>query len=204
MPKTGSFMGGVARPFLFAFVFGLVSLLTIMAVRTEVMAHDRDEDREDRDEDREEREELLGDRENEGAEVTGLVGACLLVLANIPVVVSLLSRAVVRYAPLSARTRETVQWLNQTQRKYSMPAHYVLNLLALGLVSTHFFLSSCRTSMLPELGLALMILLAASGVILKFRVSPAFARKAIALIHTSPLSLATVVLLLFIGHSIID
>jgi hypothetical protein len=69
---------------------------------------------------------------------------------------------------------------------------------------THFTLSTCRSSPLPEWGLGGAAMLVLIGSAIRFKLSPKSLRKAVYRIHTSPLSIGLVLLVLLIGHSIVD
>jgi hypothetical protein len=68
----------------------------------------------------------------------------------------------------------------------------------------HFSLSACRSSSLPDWGLAGAASLVLLGMAIKFRLAPVNLRKTVYRIHTSPLSVGLVATVLLIGHSIVD
>jgi len=141
---------------------------------------------------------------DEGNEFTGESTAWIFAAANLTVVFSLLARGLTRYAPLSADVKDRVKRLNQTQKKRLMRFHYFLNPLALILAFIHFSLSRCRSTSLPEWGLIVMAILAGIGMMVKYKVSPKIIRRTVYQIHTNPFLLGCLLLLLLIGHSIID
>jgi hypothetical protein len=141
---------------------------------------------------------------NEGNEFTGESAAWIFAAANLTVVFSLLARGLTRYAPLAADVKDRVKGLNQTQKNHLMRFHYFLNPLALILAFIHFGLSRCRSTSLPEWGLVVMAILAGIGMMVKYKVSPKGIRRTVYQIHTNPFLLGCLLLLLLIGHSIID
>jgi hypothetical protein len=141
---------------------------------------------------------------NEGNEFTGESAAWMLALANLTVVFSLLAKGLTRYARLSADAKDRVKRLNQTQKKHLMLFHYFLNPSALILAFIHFSLSRCRSTSLPEWGLVVMAILAGIGLMVKYKVSPKGLQRTVYQIHTNPFLLGCLLLLLLIGHSIID
>ncbi len=143
-------------------------------------------------------------RHDKGHEATGQAAAWLFGVANVAVAISLLSKGAVRYAPMSEQSRERIKRLNQKQKKYLMPLHYLLNPVALATALTHFLMSRCPSTALPEWSLVLMSGLIGVGLLVKFRMLPVSLRKRFYLIHTSPLPFAALLSLLLIGHSIVD
>jgi hypothetical protein len=143
-------------------------------------------------------------RHDEGNEATGQAAAWLFGIANVGIATSLLAKGVVRYAPMADQTRDRIKRMNQKQKRYLMPLHYFLNPVALSLALTHFIMSSCRSTVLPEWGLVLMASFIGVGIMVKFKMCPMALRRGIYRIHTSPLPLAALLTILFIGHSIVD
>ena len=141
---------------------------------------------------------------DKGNEFTGESAAWVFAAANLTVGFSLLAKGLARYARLSADAKDRVKRLNQTQKKHLMRFHYFLNPLALILAFIHFSLSRCRSTSLPEWGLVVMAILAGIGLMVKYKVSPKGIRRTVYQIHTNPFLLGCVLLLLLIGHSIID
>ena len=139
-------------------------------------------------------------------EATGQAAAWLLVAANLNVVLSLLIRGTTRYAALPAQINDRIKRLNQLQKKFLLPVHYFLNPLALGVAFIHFMsaISACRASGLPEWGLVLMALITGIGVMVKVKLSPKSLRKNTYQIHTNPLPIALLFVILLIGHAIVD
>ncbi len=143
-------------------------------------------------------------RGDKGNELTGEFAAWIFGAANLPVLLSLLIRGLIHNTAMAESLKDRLKRFNQAQKKYLMPLHYTLNLLALLLASIHFSLSHCRSSSLPEWGLTIMASLAAIGMVIKFRISPKSMRRTVYQIHTHPLSLGLLVIVLLVGHSIID
>ncbi len=138
-----------------------------------------------------------------GNELTGETAAWIFAAANLPVLLSLLIRGLMHSIAISGNLKDRLKRFNQAQKKVLMPFHYILNPLALLLAFIHFSLSRCRSSSLPEWGLAVMASLALIGVLVKFKVSPKIMRKTFYQIHTNPLPIALLVIILLVGHSIV-
>jgi hypothetical protein len=139
-------------------------------------------------------------------EATGQAAAWILAAANLNVLLSLLIRGTLRYASLPAQINDRIKRFNQLQKKFLMPVHYFLNPLALGTAFIHFMsaTSACKASGLPEWGLALMALIAGMGIMVKFKVFPKSFRKNSYRIHTNPIPIALLFVILFIGHAVVD
>jgi hypothetical protein len=141
---------------------------------------------------------------DKGNEFTGQAAGWIFGAANLPVVLSLLLKGAINFTPLAPGTKDRVKRFNQLQKKHLMRFHYFLNPLAAILALAHFSLSACRSSSLPEWGLAGAASLVLLGMAMKFKVSPVSLRKTVYKIHTHPLSVGLVLTVLLIGHSIVD
>jgi hypothetical protein len=142
-------------------------------------------------------------KSDKGNEFTGEVTAWIFAVANLPVLLSLLVRAIYN-AAMARNLKDRLKRFNQAQKKYFMPFHYFLNPLALLIAFIHFSLSHCRSSSLPEWGVAVMASLVLTGMLVKFKVSPRSIRRSVYKIHTNPLSIGLLVIILMVGHSIVD
>lgn len=143
-------------------------------------------------------------KEDEGNELTGQTGAWFLVAANLTVVLSILVKGVNRYLPLEPETKSTMKKFNQFQKKHLMRFHYVLNPSALFIAGLHFLLSSCRKSSLPEWGLLFVTMMVFLGLMVKFKVTPKWMRRFFYRLHTSPAAFSALILVLVVGHLIVD
>ena len=85
-----------------------------------------------------------------------------------------------------------------------MQFHYLLNPLLLGVAVTHWALSRCRTTSLPEWGLLLMCCIALPGLLLKLKLCPGALLQKVYKIHTQPAVFIGVISLLVMGHIIVD
>jgi len=85
-----------------------------------------------------------------------------------------------------------------------MRLHYLSNPLVLGIALWHWLSSRCRSTAMPEWGLAVMVALIALGLIVKFRLCPKPLRKSVYRIHTQPLLFIAMVMVRTIGHLIVD
>lgn len=142
--------------------------------------------------------------DNDGNEITGELSAWLFAIANIPVLFGLLYRSINRFGSLTEMSKIRLKTLKKAQKKYLMPLHYLINIIALLLAIIHFSLSNCRSSSLPEWGLGLMACIVVVGIMLKLNITPKGVRKIFYKIHTSPLAIGLVVSVLLVGHSIVD
>ena len=143
-------------------------------------------------------------KDDEGNETTGQTAAWLLVAANLTVAFSILMKGASRFLSLDPQTKSSFKSFNQLQKKHLMRFHYVLNPVALGIVFFHFLLSSCRSSSLPEWGLMVVTVMVFLGLILKFKLSPKGMRKSIYRLHTTSASFLIMILLLVVGHLLVD
>ena len=141
---------------------------------------------------------------DEGNEVTGQTAAWLLVSANLPVALSILLKGVNRYFPLKLETKSAIKRFNQLQKKYLMRFHFILNPIALGMAVLHFLLSSCRKSSLPEWGLVFVTMMVLLGLMLRFKVTPRWIREQVYRLHTGFAAFSTMIILLVVGHHLID
>ena len=143
-------------------------------------------------------------KDDEGNETTGQTAAWLLVAANLTVAFSILMKGASRFLSLDPQTKSSFKSFNQLQKKHLMRFHYVLNPVALGIVFFHFLLSSCRSSSLPEWGLIVVTVMVFLGLILKFKLSPKRMRKSVYRLHTTSASFLIMILLLVVGHLLVD
>jgi len=141
---------------------------------------------------------------DKGNETTGLIAAFLFAAANSTVLLSILLRALNRGTQISNTTREQLRKINKIQKKCLLPLHYTLNPIALCFGLTHFFLSYCRSSSLPEWGLGGMAILVVMGLLIKLKMLPQKIKKPAYLFHTNLLPLCILLTVLFLGHGIID
>jgi hypothetical protein len=141
---------------------------------------------------------------NTGNEFTGEATAWLFVASSIPVGVDLISRTVIRYVPIGGRANSFLRHINNVQKKYLMPLHTYLSIAALGLGILHLTLSSCVANPFPELGLILTGILVTTGLLFKWRVIPAFLRKALYKFHASLIVSGILLTILFTGHAVMD
>jgi hypothetical protein len=166
----------------------------------------------DHNEDRHERinsSEFLSDHkkdhnEDTGNELTGKTTALIFVIANFSALLSLLSKGIIKFSPLKKSIKEKILVLNMIQKKHLSVLHYILNPIALIIASVHLILSQCLSTILPELGLALMFTIGVTGISVKFKISPKKIRNTIYRFHTNPIAFGFIVIILSIGHMIID
>ena len=143
-------------------------------------------------------------KDDEGNEATGQTAAWLLVAANLTIALSILIKGGSRFLPLDSQLKNSMKKFNQLQKKHLMRFHYVLNPVALSIAFFHFLLSSCRSSNLPEWGLIVVTVMVSLGLILKFKLSPKGMRKSVYGLHTTSASFLIMILLLVVGHLLVD
>jgi hypothetical protein len=144
------------------------------------------------------------EKDAEGNEFTGQLAAWLLVSANLTVFFGIITKGANRFLPLSPQRKHSIKAFNQFQKKYLMRFHYVLNPIALCVAFFHFLLSYCRSSPLPEWGLVLVTMVVVLGLVLKFKASPKWMRKSVYRFHTSSAAFSAVILVLVVGHLMVD
>ena len=144
-----------------------------------------------------------GRPDHRGGEAGGLA-ALLFGVANFTVVLSMTAKALARLLPDKMSLKERIRQGNVFQKKYLMKIHYWVNPLAFGVALVHFFSSECRSTAMPELGLAAMLFVTVLGLMMTLRLSPHFLKKSIFKLHTSPITTIVVFSFLLIGHSVIE
>lgn len=175
-------------------------LYFLLAAVTPALSHDRREWNR-----HSEKASEYGSRNKDhGNETTGEFAAWIFGVANFPVALSIVLKAFARLVPTRLKLRDALMQFNRRQKKYLIRLHYGLNPIAFGTALTHFQLSTCRSTVLPEWGLGIMAVIALLGVTMKFKLSPAAMRQGIFRFHTSPVLLIAAVSILLIGHSIVD
>jgi hypothetical protein len=144
------------------------------------------------------------DNKDHGNETTGEIAAWIFGVANFPVALSIILKTCAKLLPLRLNLRDPLTKFNRQQKKYLMKLHYWLNPMALGIALTHFLLSTCRSTTLPEWGLGIMLMTVLLGLMMKFKLSPASMRQRVFKFHTSPILLIAAISILLIGHTIAD
>jgi hypothetical protein len=125
-------------------------------------------------------------------------------LSSLPVLIDLISRTVLRCAPIAETGKNFIRHINTVQKKYLMPLHTWLSILALGLGILHLTLSSCAANPLPELGLILSGILVTSGLLFKDKAVPASLRKTLYQFHVSLIVSGVLLAILFTGHAVMS
>jgi hypothetical protein len=143
-------------------------------------------------------------KDDKGHEFTGQLALWFLVAANLNVALSIIFKSANRFLPLGLKTKSLINGYNQLHKKYLMRFHYVLNPIGFCIAFIHFLLSSCRSSPFPEFGLLLMTLIVGLGLMLKFKVTPKSVRRFVYRLHTSSATFSALILVLAIGHLIVD
>jgi hypothetical protein len=147
---------------------------------------------------------LFSETDNEGNETAGQIAALLLLIANLPVAVSILIKGINQFLPIGTGLKKILSHLNRIQKKAFMRFHYYLNLSILGIILWHWLASQCKSSFLPELGAIVMLISMILGFLMKFKLCPKFFRKSAYKIHTQPIIFIAMFLVLTVGHLIVD
>jgi hypothetical protein len=139
-----------------------------------------------------------------GGEASGQIAGWLFCIANLPVVLSMLLKAGGKLSPAGSHYKAIMDKANRRQKHYLMKLHYWVNPIAAGVAILHLAVTECESTIMPELGLGLMLLIIVFGLMMTLKLSPASIRKSVFKLHTSPISFGVAVLVLMIGHSLID
>ena len=184
--------------FIFAFLLGAVCFFEASALADGYREFKMNFERED--------QHRLGfmESDNEGNETAGQITAWLIVLACFPIAVSIMIRWINRFSPLDSGIKKTLVSLNRFQKKHLMRFHYYLSPVIAGVALWHWVASRCKSTSLPEWGLLIMVLLIGLGIFLKCKIGPKSFRKIVYKIHTQPFIFITMILVLTIGHMIVD
>jgi hypothetical protein len=150
------------------------------------------------------KKDVGGKRGDHGNETTGEIAAWMFGVANFPVALSIILKTCARFISPGLNLKDPITRFNRQQKNYLMELHFWLNPVAFGIALTHFLLSICRSTTLPEWGLGIMVVTALLGMMMKFRLSPASMRQKVFKFHTSPILLIAAISILLIGHSIVD
>jgi len=143
-------------------------------------------------------------RNNTGNEFTGEATAWLFGASTVPVGVDLISKTVIRYAPIGETVKNIIRRVNNAQRKYLMPLHTYLSITALGLGVLHLTLSSCIANPFPEWGLILTGILVTTGLLFKWNAVPKTIRKILYQFHASLIVSGVLLAILYTGHAVMS
>jgi hypothetical protein len=142
--------------------------------------------------------------ESKGNDTTGQAAAWFAGIGALPVAMDLVTRRVILQAPWNAINKARIGQFIKASRKFLMPFHTYLSILALTLGITHLFLSSCAGNPFPEMGLILMGILMITGLVFKFKLGPAVFRKWVYKFHASLIVSGILVTILLVGHTLMD
>jgi hypothetical protein len=146
----------------------------------------------------------IQESDDEGNETTGQIAAWLLAGANLTVALSIVIRWTNRFFPLWPKVKSFLSNFNRFQKKHLMRLHYCLNPVIMGVALWHWFESRCKSTALPEWAIFLMALVIVTGVLVKFKLCLPGLRKSIHQVHTQPVIFITLILILTVGHMIVD
>ena len=141
---------------------------------------------------------------DDGNETTGQMVAWSLAAANLTVALSILIRGLKDFVPLAPETKNTLTKFNNTQKKYLMKFHYLLNPVILLVAIVHWTLSRCKSTAMPEWGLLIMGTIVTLGIILKFKLCPRDLLRKVYKVHTQPMIFILMMTMLLIGHLSMD
>ncbi|RJP87279.1 MAG: hypothetical protein C4518_12310 [Desulfobacteraceae bacterium] len=142
--------------------------------------------------------------DEKGNETAGQIAAWLLAIANLPVAVSISTRWANRSIHLRSKCKNILTDLNRFQKKHLMGLHYYLNPVVGVVAFWHWLTSCCRSTALPEWGLLILISMITLGIILKWKFCPKPFQKIVYQIHTQPFIFIAMIMVLTIGHMIVD
>ncbi len=148
--------------------------------------------------------DVVGRKRDKGNETTGQIVAWSLAAANLTVIISLLIRAIRRFAPISQQVKNSLWKFNSLQKKHLIRFHYVMNPLILAIALLHWSLSKCASTSLPEWGLFTMSVIVGLGIVLKFKLCPKTLLRRVYNAHTQPVLVLILVSILVIGHLAVD
>ncbi len=147
-----------------------------------------------------------GNQENEGNEFTGQTSGWFFGIACLPVVFNLTARLVSRRVSLRPRLKGLLESYTRMNKKYFMPLHTYLSILALVVATVHLRISSCPNP-LPEWGLIIAGILVATGLIIKLRIASKVSPKLLKGIYRFHVSLVVsgiLISVLLAGHVLMD
>lgn len=145
--------------------------------------------------------EQVEEGEDDRGEAAGAIAAWLFGIANFPVVLSIALKTGRKFLPLNPDQKKFLEQINGRQKHYFMRLHYWLNPLAVAVAIFHFSSVESHATILPQLGLGMMMLLAILGLTMVLRLAPRPAKKYIYKLHTSPIPLMAAIVILLIGHA---
>ncbi len=147
-----------------------------------------------------------GGEVNEGNEFTGQTSGWLFGIACLPVVFHLATRFLCRRVPLLPGLKGLLERLGRVNKKFFMPFHTYLSILALFVATVHLLFSSCPNP-LPEWGLIIAGILVATGLIIKLRFVQKISPKLVKWVYQFHASLVVSGILGFVllaGHVLMD
>jgi hypothetical protein len=137
-----------------------------------------------------------------GNEFTGEATAWLFGIAAAPVGINLICKTLIRLSLVGGKIKEVICRGNNLQKRYLMPMHTYLSIMALGIGVLHLSLSSCIANPLPEVGLIISGVLVVAGLLWKWKSIPSKWRKALYQFHASLIVSGLLLVILVIGHGV--
>jgi membrane protein YdbS with pleckstrin-like domain len=107
---------------------------------------------------------------------------------------------------LQSRLKGSLEWFSRMNKKYLMPFHTYLTILALALAIVHLMFSSCPNPF-PEWGLGIAGILVATGLLIKLRIAAKISPKLTKWVyqfHASLVVTGILVSVLLTGHLLMD
>jgi hypothetical protein len=149
---------------------------------------------------------LRGGLENEGNDFTGQAAGWLFGIACLPIIFCLITRFINRQVSLGPRLKDLLDRFTRVNKKYFMPFHTYLSILALGLAVFHLSLSTCPNPF-PEWGLIGAGILVITGLIVKLRIISWISPKLVKVVyqfHASLVVSGILISILLVGHILMD
>jgi hypothetical protein len=146
----------------------------------------------------------IHENDDEGNETTGQIAAWLLAGANLTIALSILIKWANRFFPVWPKVKSLLSNFNRFQKKHLMRLHYYLNPVIMGVALWHWFESRCKSTTLPEWGILLMVFIMMTGVLMKFKLCPPGLQKRVYQLHTQSLIFIALIMMLTVGHTIVD
>ncbi len=147
-----------------------------------------------------------GGEVNIGNEFTGQISGWLFGIACLPVVLHLTARFLCRRVALGPRLKGAIERIARVNKKFFMPFHTYLSILAFSVATVHLLFSSCPNP-LPELGLIIAGILVVTGLIIKLRLTRKIFPKSVKWVyqfHASLVVSGILVSVLLAGHILMD
>jgi hypothetical protein len=142
--------------------------------------------------------------ESAGNDTTGQATAWTAGIGFAPIVLDWVTRQVIRRVPMQEKAKAMFARFNGWQRKFILPLHTYLSIVALLLGILHLTLSSCAANPFPEMGLILMGALTVTGLVFKWKAAPSLMKRWFYKFHASLIVGGILSATLITGHLVMD